>query len=46
LADVFLEYSAQVDVLKEHGFTGCGKTPMGLGFVTGHDFSRAVTATK
>jgi hypothetical protein len=28
------------------GFTGCGKTPMEPCFVSGHDFSRAVTAVK
>jgi hypothetical protein len=27
-------------------FTGCGKTPVRHCFVTGHDFSRAATATK
>jgi hypothetical protein len=32
--------------LKGTGFTGCGKTLMEPGFVSGHDFSRAVSAVK
>jgi hypothetical protein len=32
--------------LKGHDFTGCGKAHSGLQEVSGHDFSRAVTATK
>jgi hypothetical protein len=31
---------------KTKDFTGCGKISMGLGFVTGHDFSRAVNGAK
>ena len=33
-------------VLKGHDFTGCGKTRIWICFVTGYDFSRAVTAAK
>jgi hypothetical protein len=32
--------------LKGHGFTACGKMQMGKQEVSGHDFSRAVNATK
>jgi len=31
------------DVLKGHGFTGCGKSHLSECFVSGHDFSRALS---
>ena len=36
----------QLDVLKGHGFTGCGKTPLVKWFVSGREFTRAATAIK